>query len=76
MEFNDPKRRAVKRQGDIMEWKLAEHWFAYFSFLVLFVIAGAIFMLLLDILEIKGVLGFLVFFVSIFIIFVPTAKHW
>jgi hypothetical protein len=65
-----------KRQGDIMEWKLSEHWFAYFLFLVLFIIAGALFRLSLDVLEIRGTPGFLVFFFLTPIIFAPIAKYW
>ena len=57
-----------------MEWKLGEHWFAYFMFLVLFIIVGAFILVLLDILEIRGRLGFLMFFFSMFIIFASIAK--
>jgi len=59
-----------------MEWKFGEHWFAYFMFLVLFIIVGAFFLLLLDILEIRGIPAFLLFFFSISIIFAPIAKYW
>jgi len=59
-----------------MEWKLGEHWFAYLMFLVLFIIVGVLFLLLLDILEIRGISGFLVFFFSMSIIFAPIAKYW
>ena len=59
-----------------MEWKIGEHWFACFMFLVLFVMVGAFLLLLLDILEIRGMLGFLVLFYSMTIIFVPIAKYW
>ncbi|MHC4171701.1 MAG: hypothetical protein ACYTBX_05050 [Planctomycetota bacterium] len=65
-----------KRQGEIMESKLGEHWFAYFMFLILFSIVGAVFLLLLNIFEIRGRLGFLLFFFSMFIIFAPIAKYW
>jgi len=59
-----------------MEWKLGELWFVYFMFLVLFIIVGAFFLFLLDILEIRGISGFLVFFFSMSIIFAPIAKYW
>ena len=59
-----------------MEWKLGEHWFAYLTFVILFIIVGALFLVLLDILEIRGISGFLVFFFSMSIIFAPIAKYW
>ncbi len=59
-----------------MEWKIGQHWFACFMFIVLFVIVGTFFLLLLDILEIKGMFGFLVFFFSMTIGFWPLAKYW
>ncbi len=70
---NNIKQKKVKCS---MEWKIAEHWLACFMFLVLFVVVGAFFLLLLDILEIRGMLGFLVFFFSMAIIFAPIAKYW
>ena len=59
-----------------MEWKIAEHWFASFMFLVSFVVAGAFIMLLLDILEISPMSSFIILFFSMLIIFAPIAKYW
>ncbi len=59
-----------------MEWKVGEHWFAYFVLLLLFVVAGAFWLLLLDIFKIGKTATFLVFIFSMLIIFAPIAKYW
>ena len=59
-----------------MEWKLGEHWFSYFTFLLLFIVAGVIVLLLLDIFEVRGMIAYLIFFFSMTIMFAPIAKYW
>lgn len=59
-----------------MEWKIGEHFFAYFLFLVLFVAVGVLFLLLLKIFEINEILEFWLLFFVMSIIFFPIAKFW
>ena len=59
-----------------MEWKIGEHWFAYFMFLLLFSVVGAIILLLLDIFEVRGMIAYMVFFFSMTVIFAPIARYW
>lgn len=59
-----------------MEWKLGEHWFAYFMLILLFIVAGSAILFVLDFFQIKGIVAYLIFFFSITVIFVPIAKCW
>jgi len=59
-----------------MEWKFGEHWFAYFMFLLLFSVVGAFLLFLLDFLGLRGKTAYQVFFLLMFIIFLPIAKFW
>ena len=59
-----------------MEWKLGEHWFAYFILILSFTAVGTVLLFLLDLLEIKGIPGFLVLLFSMSIIFAPITKYW
>ena len=59
-----------------MEWKLGEHGFAYFLFLLLFFAVGAIILFLLDIFEVRGINAYLMFFFLMTVMFAPIAKYW